>query len=372
MDNRQKVTLHFIQDIPTPHNNVLLKALREDPCINLRVWYACLTHPQYSFKPELAHAAGAPSIYGRRFPSWHLIKTVLLCKEDKFFTVGWMNPTTRILLILFWILRRPYNMWFDLPADSSSSVIKRILRGGYYWLLKNSNTRVFSVGKKTIQYFLDIGIPAERLVNLPIFVELPGNLDEYRKSAIGIRAKYAVRAGDLFIVTGSRLVFAKGFDLLLQALGEFDDSLKERIKVLIIGKGPEKVPLMQQVKENNLAGAVTFEDWMSNEDFLRHLCAADLAVHPARFDAYGGITLSAMGAGIPVIASNQAGSAIDRVIHGVNGWLYESTDVSALQHWLVVAFENRELLRTMGVAARRMAEEQHPSLGARRIFEKAI
>ena len=64
MNVQRKLTLHFIQDIPTPHNNVLLKALQDNSSIDLRIWYARLTHPQYSFKAELGYEVGIPTVYG--------------------------------------------------------------------------------------------------------------------------------------------------------------------------------------------------------------------------------------------------------------------------------------------------------------------
>lgn len=372
MTTLQKMILHFVQDIPTPHNNILLKALQNDPTIDLHIWYARLTHPQYSFKPELGHEVGASTVYGHRLPNWHLIKTAVFNRRDKFFIVGWMNPTTQLLVPLFWMLRRPYNMWFDLPSEKSSSWLKNLVRNLYYFLLKTSKAKVFAVGRNAILYFKNRGFSDERVINLPILVAVDKNTEEYRKHRAEIRTKYGVRDDELFIVTGSRLIHEKGFDLLIQALTKLDDYTRSKMKLLLIGKGPEKPALIRQVSENKLDRSVYFEDWMDHQEFMVHFGAADLAVHPARFDAYGGITLSAMVAGIPVVASNQAGSAIDRIEQGVNGWLYDCGDTSQLAHWLTVAFQNRDLLKAMGLSARQTAEQYGPNIGASLIVENVL
>jgi glycosyltransferase involved in cell wall biosynthesis len=364
MTDSLRTTLHFIQDTPTPHNNVLLKALQADPCVDLKIWYAMLQHPQYSFPAALGHETGIPNVYGHRRPGWKLIGTALCNARDKYFIVGWMNPTTRLLVVLFWLLRRPYNMWFDRPNDAGSTPVRTLLRKLFYFLLKTSRANIYVVGGATLEYFKRRGFPEARLTNLPILVAVDKATDEYRSRRAEIRMRYNARGTDLFVVTGSRLIPEKGFDLLIDALACLDDKSRGRVKVLIVGKGEEKPSLARRALEKNLADAVFFEDWMGHDDFMAHLGAADVAVHPARYDAYGGITLSAMVAGVPVVGSDQAGSARDRIEHGVNGWLYQAENVQELAQWLATAVADRNALRAMGVSARLTAERYTPAAGA--------
>jgi glycosyltransferase involved in cell wall biosynthesis len=369
MSSSLQTTLHFIQDTPTPHNNVLLKALQANPGVDLKIWYAMLQHPQYSFPATLANEAGVPIVYGYRRPGWNLVGTALRNARDKYFIVGWMNPTTRLLVVLFWLLRRPYNMWFDRPNDKDSSPLKTLLRNVFYWLLRTSRANVYVVGAGTREYFARRGFPEARLTNLPILVAVDKAPDEYRGRRAEIRARYNARDADLFVVTGSRLIREKGFDLLIDALACLDNVTRSRVRVLIVGKGEEKPDLLHRALDENVADAVFFEDWMGHDDFMAHLGAADLAVHPARYDAYGGITLSAMVAGVPVVGSDQAGSARERIEHGVNGWLYRAEDVTELAQWLATAVAHRDALKAMGVSARRTAERYSPAAGATTLLQ---
>ena len=74
-----------------------------------------------------------------------------------------------------------------------------------------------------------------------------------------------------------------------------------------------------------------------------------------------------MAVGIPVIGSRMAGSAADRIEHGVNGWLYDCEDVVALANWIRKAHHNRAGLRTMGDAAYATARANGPNLAASRL-----
>lgn len=362
--NMPDMVLHFIQDIPTPHNNVLLKEIQSSSEIVLHVWYARLFHPEYSFVEQLGYEVAHPVVYGHRIPSWQLLKCWLLHRQDKFFIVGWSNPTTRLLVILFWLTRRPYNMWFDHPRETSRCCFRKHARGLYYWLLRTSNAKVFAVGSNAIEFFKRRGFDDARLANLPICLSAGIAVEDYKAERLAIRLKYGVKHSDLFIATGSRLIFEKGFDILLDAISGLERSVRTNVKVLIVGKGPEKETLVRQLSDAQLDESVFFEDWMNHGEFMNHLGAADIVVHPARFDAYGGITLCAMVAGLPVIGSIQAGSAKDRIVHGENGWLYDCKDLNTLRHWISVAYADRELLRKMGVAARHTAERFSPQAAA--------
>ncbi len=363
------MNLHFVQDIPTPHNNVLLRALADHREVQLHVWYARTTHPQYDFPADLAHEVVPPKVYGYRVPSIRLIAVALLSRTAKVLLVGWINPTTRLLVVLFWLSRRPYNLWVDHPRERTSG-LSRFARRAVYFLIRASNARLFVVGGNALSYFRDIGFPSSRLTNLPIFIDVDSSPETYQSERDRIRAAYALGETDLFIVTGSRLERDKGFDLAVHAMSKLEARVRNKVRLLIIGRGSEGEALRQQVATSGLDGVVFFLDWLSSHDFMLHLAAADLVLHPARFDAFGGTTLNAMAAGVPVLGTHQAGSAADRIEHGVNGWLYDCNDTDQLRHWIEVALDEREFLNEMGVAARRTAQAYSAASGAELLVEK--
>lgn len=336
------------------------------------MWYSRLTSVSHAFPVNLAYEVQTPIIYGDFLPSLKLLKRAILHREERFFIVGWMNPTTRILVPLFMLMRRPYNMWFDMPEGKPDTLFHNSIRALYYWMLKNSNAKVFAAGKNAVEYFRRKHFPEGRLVNLPIYVKASRNINVSPDACSEVRAKYSVTSDDLFVVTGSRLILEKGFDLLIAAVASSPPEIRSRLKVLIVGKGPEKEALLRLVKDARLIHSVFFEDWMSNADFIKHLSAADIAVHPARFDAYGGITLSAMAVGVPVIGSDGAGSAVDRVTHGTNGWIYKKDDTAELARLLAGACLGRNVLKRMGIEARKTAERYTPEAGAKIILEQSI
>jgi glycosyltransferase involved in cell wall biosynthesis len=97
-----------------------------------------------------------------------------------------------------------------------------------------------------------------------------------------------------------------------------------------------------------LAGAVTIQDLALEYDH------ADAFVLPSVEDGFGLVTLEAMRAGLPVVVSDQAGSA-EVVEDGVNGFVVPARDVDALASRLDLLLGDASLRRRMGAAARAAA-----------------
>ncbi|PIZ29949.1 MAG: hypothetical protein COY40_05715 [Alphaproteobacteria bacterium CG_4_10_14_0_8_um_filter_53_9] len=365
--------LAVIQDIPTPHNNVLLAAAAADKDTQLTLWYCTPHAAKYDFKADLANAIQPARFYSPRLPD---LKFLLWClcqpRDVRFLIVGWMNINTRLLMLLFWLLRRPYNVWFDLPQDDTPrSLPKKLLRNFFYGVLKTSRAHVFCVGHMTVEAFKAREFSPDRLTNLPIFVDITEDKATFGNAIPGMRKKYGATDAHLLLSTGSRLVHDKGYDVFVAALALLSPEERTRIKAVLIGKGPEEEALKAQAEEADLGDLLTFEGWMEFEDFKALIAASDLFIHPARFDAFGG-TIFAHTLGTPVIGSVGAGAALDRVQHGVNGWLYEADSPEAMVAHIRHAFAHQDSLAAMSLAARATAEAWSPEHGVKIIKDESI
>lgn len=357
------ITLNVVQDIATPHNNVLLSAINETPGINLNLWYCQHNPEKYGWTTDLTNAVKPANLYNPNKIDWSFIRYCLTHSNEHFLIVGWMNPSTRLLFILFWLLRRPFNVWFDFPQDEATrSPVKRTIREFFYFILKTSRAKVFGVGEMTVNYFKQRGFAANRLVNLPIFIDVSKSREDFADKRSDIRKKYNVTKSDLFLSTGSRLVFDKGFDVLINAIGALPEKTRKHVKAVIVGKGEEKDNLTNLIKQHNLEGQVTLEEWMPFPDFQALIAASDALVHPARFDAFGA-SIFGLALGTPVIGSTTAGAVIDRVRDGENGFTYPNNDPKQLASVLEKCLQDRESLEELSPNARATALKWTPTNG---------
>lgn len=367
-DSLPCVTLNILSDLPTPHNNSLLRALSAMPGIRINLYYAMSAWAGLPWKDNLHDAVGKAQIFGEKRVNFKLVWYALRRRREKFLLIGWANPTMRTILVMFWVLRRPFMFWSDHPDEERPrSSLKALVRRCFFHAVRVRASHVFGVGRHTVRYFERRGFPPGRLVNLPIFIEVgerPGDFSERE-----VRARYGVLDDEALYVAASRFIQAKGFDLLIRAAARIDRSLRKRFRLLLVGHGPEEGALRELIAEHGLEDRVTIESWMEPAQFEAVVASADVFVHPARFDAFGGGTLHAMAAGVPVIGSEGAGTVLERVEHGVNGLVFRNENVEELAAHLAYFLVHPEAIPRMGAEARRTAEAWPPERGARILHE---
>lgn len=371
--NKIPIVINLIQDLATPHNNVLIEqfAGRED--VKIKLWYAqAQNNARYQWSGDISQKHSVANIYGTRLN----VSFLLYClthSHERFVIVGWMNTNTRLLHLLFFLLRRPFNHWSDLPnpIQEGMTLNQRFLRWSAYKLLRYSRSKVFVVGKVTMDCFRAWGYPENMLVNLPIFVSLSDDLAAYRNRYGEIFKHYEVPQGGFLISAGSRLIFLKGYDLLIKAVADLTHSLRKKIKLVIVGFGEEKASLDEQIADLRLQDIVKIENWMEIEDFKAVIANSDIFLHPARFDSYGG-TILGMALGVSVIGSTGAGAAVDRIEHGFNGLLYEPNDTKTLTKHIETLLNDELLRKRMALAGQATASQWPPSRGVEILLNHTI
>lgn len=159
-----------------------------------------------------------------------------------------------------------------------------------------------------------------------------------------------------------RLVEKKGFHHLIESCA----SLRDRgldFRCIIAGSGPEEDRLRGLVHKYQLEEVVEITGHPVRQDELPGLLAdATLMVLPCVRDSEGDmdglpqVLMEAMSVGVPVISTRLVGIP-DLVRHGVDGWLVESDDVSALTEAMADALNHPAKLRDMGDAAALQARQ---------------
>jgi len=195
------MTINLIQDIANPHNNVIIAELKRNPAVNVKIWYSAdQDQGRYQWAQNISKQHIKAEIYGVSL-NWRFLKYCLAHGEQKFFIVGWANANTRMLILLFFLTRRPFNYWTDrpgpLPADAK--LYQKLARWLVYRILNHSKAKIFAVGRTTLDYFRKVKFCESRLINLSGFVA--DNFPEVYSHRGGIFAKYKTKSGQ-FLVGG--------------------------------------------------------------------------------------------------------------------------------------------------------------------------
>ena len=80
-----------------------------------------------------------------------------------------------------------------------------------------------------------------------------------------------------------------------------------RLKVLIIGEGPERASLEKYIKAHQLESIVELAGRLTREQIRQQFASADIFVAPANLESFGIAALEARCAGLPVVAKSRTG-----------------------------------------------------------------
>jgi rhamnosyl/mannosyltransferase len=157
--------------------------------------------------------------------------------------------------------------------------------------------------------------------------------------------------GERLILSTGRLVPYKGFDYLVRAMRQVD------AKLLIIGKGPLHAVLTRLAAELGVTDRVHLLGRVDNDLLAACYHAAQVFVLPSvgRNEAFGIVQVEAMAAGLPVV-NTRLDSGVPYVsVHEQTGLTVPPRDPEALAAALNRLFDNPELRRSLGDAARARA-----------------
>ncbi len=156
-----------------------------------------------------------------------------------------------------------------------------------------------------------------------------------------------------------RLVPYKGADMVIDAIRNLSDDLKNKIKLTIVGDGSEKVNLENQVKNLGLENIVNFTGWIKQNETVKYYKQADIFCFPSIREFGGAVVLEAMACGLPCIVANNGG--IGEYVTPETGFSIEPKSkeylVKKLTEKILVLVENQELREKMSAKCYERVEE---------------
>lgn len=168
-------------------------------------------------------------------------------------------------------------------------------------------------------------------------------------------APTTARTGVRFAFVG-RLIDLKRVDLLLDALAKCPPSYE----LVVLGDGPMRAPLEEQVARLGLKERVTFRGHLTQRECSEALVNSDALVLPSIRECGGAVVLEAMALSLPVIATDWGGP--QDYLDASTGILVEPNGpegfVEGLRAALVRLGESPELRAELGAAGRQRVERE--------------
>lgn len=174
-----------------------------------------------------------------------------------------------------------------------------------------------------------------------------------------IAAKAAVGLENLttFLFVG-RLSPEKRVKEFVEAWAEIFSEEREqpRIRLVIVGGGPEEAALKRAVADLGVAGTVTLTG--PKDDLLPYYRAADVFILPSISEGLSNSMLEAMACGVAIMAS-RVGGAREAIAPGVSGCLFDPLNRVELKACVRGFIEDRTLPLKLGEQARKTVVEKY-------------
>lgn len=167
-----------------------------------------------------------------------------------------------------------------------------------------------------------------------------------------LREQWGLAADEIAVLHVGRLAAEKNLALLSPCMAALQRSYPhKRLRLVIVGEGPSRAQLEQQLPAALFCGA------QRGEVLAEHYASGDLFLFPSLTETFGNVVLEAMASGLAVVAYDEAAAA-QHIRHGHNGALAMPGDQGAFIDAACWLLEEDETLRRVRLNARQHASRQ--------------
>jgi glycosyltransferase involved in cell wall biosynthesis len=263
-----------------------------------------------------------------RYSAWGIYKVIRRTQPDLVFVFDVNHLNLFVGIISFFLSRKI--KYVTREAVVLSTFIdnypkyKRFLWGLYRFSFTRFNLIICQSFYMRDDLIKNFRVPSKmiRVINNPLEVK---RILDNSKEQISTEKK----AGFNIVAVG-RIVYVKGFDLLIESLNLIKNL---NFHLTIIGeKTPEnpgyKDYIISLIEKYNLDENISFVGYTINPH--KHIANSDLLVISSRTEAFSNVAIEANALGVPVVAFNSPGGMAEIIEEGVNGWLVTSGDIKSL------------------------------------------
>jgi glycosyltransferase involved in cell wall biosynthesis len=185
-------------------------------------------------------------------------------------------------------------------------------------------------------------------------------------TATGFRAQAGAADGAVLVGTIATMIEQKGLRDLLRTAQRIKQAGLP-VRFVLVGEGRLRGELEALRRDLDVVDTVAFTGWMTHAADVA-LPAFDIFFQPSLWEAMSVVTLEAMAAGKPVVAT-RVGEAPHVIDDGIDGLLVDPQDVDGMTAALRRLVDDPQLRTRMGTAARRKVEQHFTVQHMTRAYE---
>lgn len=354
MSNQSQFRLDWTCNSPSHYNDFLFRAINKIESIDLLVHYRNNSLSSHPWKTPLRVEYNSRIQERILGIDWFLIKKAIVDKKGVFVLGGWADATTVLLVFVLILLKRKYIFWTDTPnIYRKRRLLFAIVRNVFLRVGMRGACSILCTGNSAIDALCKMGVAKNKLVNFPYWVDV----DVYGSKTLGARVQH--NSFLRFVSSGRVINSKKGHDIAIRGLAKaFEQAPGVNFEYLIAGTGPDVEKLKKLAERLRVGEKVKFLGWVEPNDLVKIFHKSDVLIHPSPIhEPYGVAVIEAMAAGIVVLASDATCAGLDRINHGVNGFIHSAGNVDELAGQIVRLLKHPEQIADIKSEARKTAEQ---------------
>ncbi len=304
------------------------------------------------FTPSIAGSSGAD--IGRRLlrliaATWGL--TAHLCVNQPSAVHFFLPQAYMLGAVCALIARTPVRIMSRRSLNDYQK--KRPISRWLERVLHHTTHRVLGNSLAVVDQLRGEGLPAGKIDLIYNGIEV--GLLAAKRARAEVRSALGIEADTLVFIMVANLIHYKGHSDALRAFALARSGLKQRWVFLVVGRDDGIGHALREESENLGLGRHVL--WVGmRHDVADLLFASDVGMLCSHQEGFSNAILEAMGAGLPVVATDVGGNA-EAVVHGSTGYIVPARSPRHLAAALV-ALADKDRRLTMGKAARERVESR--------------
>lgn len=262
---------------------------------------------------------------------------------------GHYHPMFKWAIFLSKIFNKNLVLTSDATSEQgiagSNGMILKFKPFAFRTLYNSIADALFVPSNASLQFFTTIGIEPKNIVLTPYSVNeiiLHSLYDQANLTRL--QSFYQLPDQARIILFCGKFINRKRPQDLLEALAKIGNS---STYLIMIGDGPMRQELAVLSEQLNIQENVLFPGLIDYTDLPNYYKFANVLVVPSEHEPYGLTVNEAMICGLPVIASNAVGAAVDLIEEGITGFTYPVGDIAELTKKIKAILDNPSLKDTV-------------------------
>ena len=341
--------------VPSPYQRDLFYQLSCLPELDIKVYYLEPGSPDSPW-PSKSLQPYEHILPGSQYISWSPSQRFLFNRhwpnlnDTDIVVVNGYNGLVPQVVMHYWAKRIPCIFWGEKISPLSSG-----LRGKLQYLLKQGLQHcqaIAAIGSLAQEDYRKY-YPHKPVFNIPYYCDL----SEF------MRDRPSRPRDPITILFCGQMIYRKGVDLLLKSFEKVIHA-GYHARLLLIGIEAELPEMMANIADP-VKQWICYAGFQAPSDLPKYFRQADIFVLPSRYDGWGVVVNQALGAGLPLICSDQVGAAYDLIDTNHNGYIFPNGDLNALTNAIIDYIAKPNLLKFSSESSYQRASLWSPEFGAK-------